>query len=253
MGVKLFALPLLAARASAFSTIPGVGEPLPGDLTSGKATATGPYPDGGTSCGGMTNKVPDGFIMAAIPWSYFKQFNPDGALNTQKGTASCASDCFLHDADDKALCFQLSKTDGTQVKKVIIGDVCAGNCRSQQGTCGADSISCLDFSLYTDKAYRCPPSSFVYSTMHNGDDLLSLSSDDALWPGLMFNGNASCCQPSDGYPVIQGGSSGDHWDWCAGYNMHFDLQKDEFTDAANIVINYERIDCPDDLSGKYCA
>lgn len=66
-------------------------------------------------------------------------------------------------------------------------------------------------------------------------------------PYVMFNNQPTCCDPSDGYPVISSASQ-EHWDWCAGYSMHFDLQKDPFAEA-NTVVRYERIDCPASLSG----
>lgn len=183
MEAKALVLISLAASASAFSTMPVLGDrDISISLISGNATVTGPYPDGPTSCGGDTSLVPDGFIMAAIPWSFFEQYNSDGKLGTDKGTAKCGVDCFLHSEDGQPLCFELSSTDGAQVRKVIVGDVCAGNCKTAEGTCGDDSVSCLDLpDHYGDKTYRCPPSTFVYSSTHDGADVLDLGSDVGLW------------------------------------------------------------------------
>ena len=237
-------------------------------LTSGRATVTY-YAQGETKCGSPGTEGqydrPDGWVLAAAPWSIFKEFNDGGVPGLDLnygGTTQCnENNCVVEEIDShEQLCFELYKTDGdneTHLFNAFVADVCAGSCPKADGltSCSSD-YSCLDRKdLYKKKENRCPPVDKIYSTAHDGTQQL-LDETNELIPWWIYTAkhvNADDSIQVEDYPSVK---YTDHGDWCSGDNMHFDIQDDDlykqaFSDNNPHVVHYRRISCPDSLNA--CA
>ena len=229
----------------------GLGEgdsPFP--LAEGTASVTGPYPGGSGSCGSTGDEIVakyPGFVMAAVPSAFFATYNPATSVGLQCDSASKV----VVDADGKPLCFEL--TIDSEIRKVVVADVCAGNCVSNvadcgtpgatpSNDCGTTSASCLDCSDHPEQfkpEWRCPEMPYCYETANAG---ASWADHAGGFYAYNFGITPTTQCTEDGFSP-SGDFPGGHVDWCSGSQPHFDLQRSQFSPSNNVAA-YKRIDCP---------
>ncbi|MEM7022593.1 MAG: hypothetical protein AAF637_08350 [Pseudomonadota bacterium] len=233
------------------------------NLQSGTSTVTGPYPGGAGACGADQEWInqhygssEDPFWMVAVPAAFFEQFQETGNVKCKTPYPNIAVNVPEEGEPEEPLCYRLSA--GDVELKVIVADVCAGNCAanvaqclsaSPNPTCGTVAqATCLDcgtspqaITKQFEEQWRCPPAMDCFEQANPGQHWQDYTGE-FLASTMGITPTSQCVTqsyvPSGDYP-------NGRVDWCSGENAHFDIQNGvPFNSLGNPqVITYERIPC----------
>ena len=197
--------------------------------------------------------------MAAIPGAYYTDIN----LPPSVANVTCDLERKVAvDSQGQPLCYELSIEGEIETQKVIVADVCAGNCASNVKLCSSEmpdstscdnSGSCLDcgttkaaLEKQLEQQWRCVPAMDCYEQTNPG---LNWQDKTGIFLGKdlgLTQTTVGCELPGTDF-IPSGLFPNGFVDYCSGENAHFDIQTapvgSPFLENPR-VINYQRIDCP---------